>query len=208
MSFLTILPLAIVMVAGPQIISPIFLALGDNYRRVSRAYLAGVALAITLGVTVVYLVAKQLKVSAGSSEQATWVTVADWVIAVLLLYLMVRIFRTRGRRTEAPKWMGKLQTASPKFSFRLGFLLFIAMPTDVITMLTVGITLARDNSPWWQCVPFLLLTMLFAALPLLTVLLLGKRAQEILPEIRDWMNGNSWLVSEFVLGFFLAMMIL
>ena len=49
---LAILPLAIVMVAGPQIISAILLATSRDARRNSLAFVAGVALAITLGTLV------------------------------------------------------------------------------------------------------------------------------------------------------------
>ena len=47
MSFLTVLPLAFVMIAGPQIISATLLATGPDARRNSLALLAGAALAIT-----------------------------------------------------------------------------------------------------------------------------------------------------------------
>jgi small neutral amino acid transporter SnatA (MarC family) len=48
-SFLTVLPLAFVMIAGPQIISATLLATGPDARRSSLAFLAGAALAITAG---------------------------------------------------------------------------------------------------------------------------------------------------------------
>jgi small neutral amino acid transporter SnatA (MarC family) len=44
---LAALPMAIVMVAGPQIISAIFLATSDQARRNSVTFLLGVALATT-----------------------------------------------------------------------------------------------------------------------------------------------------------------
>jgi hypothetical protein len=45
--FLKILPMAIVMIAGPQILSAIFLATTASWQRNSAAYLAGAALSIT-----------------------------------------------------------------------------------------------------------------------------------------------------------------
>lgn len=42
------------------------------------------------------------------------------------------------------------------------------------------------------------------ALPIVVVLLFGQRALRVLPAIRDWMTSNSWVVSEIVIGFFLA----
>ena len=46
---------------------------------------------------------------------------------------------------------------------------------------------------------------MLAGIPLLLLLLLGRRAQTLLPEIRDWMTANSWIVSEILIAFFLAM---
>jgi small neutral amino acid transporter SnatA (MarC family) len=42
-----IIPMAFVMIAGPQILSAIFLATSENWRRNSAAYIAGAALSIT-----------------------------------------------------------------------------------------------------------------------------------------------------------------
>jgi len=103
--------------------------------------------------------------------------------------------------------MSRLQTADARLPFRLGLLLVQVMPTDLITMFTVGAYLARHHAPWWHSLPFLLLTLLLAGLPLLVLLLLGRRAQVLLPRLRDWMNTNSWMVSEVVIVFFLVLTI-
>jgi small neutral amino acid transporter SnatA (MarC family) len=50
---LRILPLAFVMIAGPQILSAIFLATSQHWH--TAAYLAGAALSITLVVSLAYL---------------------------------------------------------------------------------------------------------------------------------------------------------
>jgi hypothetical protein len=34
---------------------------------------------------------------------------------------------------------------------------------------------------------------------------LGERGQRLLPKIRDWMNDNSWIVSEIVIGLFIVL---
>jgi Sap, sulfolipid-1-addressing protein len=98
--------------------------------------------------------------------------------------------------------MGKLQTATPRFAFRLGLLLFLFMPTDLITTFTVGATLARNSESLLWAIPFVLLTAFFVAIPLLILLLLGHRADAILPKIREWMSDNSWVVSELVILLF------
>jgi Sap, sulfolipid-1-addressing protein len=55
--------------------------------------------------------------------------------------------------------------------------------------------------------PFVALTLLLLALPLLNVLAFGKRGRAFLPKVRDWMNANSWIVSEIVLVFFIVIVI-
>jgi len=45
------------------------------------------------------------------------------------------------------------------------------------------------------------------ALPALVVLVFGRRGRAFLPEARDWMNTNSWVVSELVLVFFILITI-
>jgi len=205
-NLLAVLPLAIVMVAGPQIISAILVATSQDARRNSLAFVAGVGLAITVGTMVAYWLTGLVKTSARGESEGTVGTVIDWLVIVLLVVLMVRIFARR-KNTDPPKWMGRLQTADARLSFRLGLLLFLVMPTDIITMLTVGAYLARHGDPWWHSLPFLLATLLLAGLPLLVLLLLGRRAQVLLPKLRDWMNTNSWVVSEAVIAFFLVLTI-
>jgi hypothetical protein len=199
-NLLTILPLAFVMVAGPQILSAIFLATSENWQRNSAAYLTGAALSITLIVSIAYLA------SSGAPRKGGSNTIVNVIVLVLLLAAMVYVFRTR-KTSEPPKWMGKLQTASPRFSFRLGFLLLGVFPTDILTSVAVGSYLSSHGDPWWHLLPFLALTLLFLALPALLLLTFGKRGQAFLPRARDWMNTNSWLVSEIVLVFFIAITI-
>jgi hypothetical protein len=103
--------------------------------------------------------------------------------------------------------MGKLQTATPKFAFTLGFLLLGFFPSDIVTSISVGARLGNHGDPWWHALPFVALTLLLLASPALGVLFLGKRAQVLLPKIRNWMNANSWIVSEVVIVFFIAIVI-
>lgn len=200
---LTALPLAVVMIAGPQIVSAIVLATSAQARRNSMAFLLGVALATTVGVTIAYVVARGAadKHARGGGGDAV-----DYVIIGLLLLLLVRVFLKR-KETKPPAWMGKLQTARPRFAFTLGLLLFLLMPTDIITMITVGTHFGHHGSPWWHTLIFVAVTVLLAGIPLITLLLLGQRGDIVLPKMRNWMQTNSWIVSEAVIVFFLGMTI-
>ena len=197
MNSLKILPMAFVMIAGPQILSAIFLATSENWRRNSAAYVAGAALSITAIVTVAYLAGRGA-LDAGSSHDTL-----DIVVLVLLVAAALHAFLTR-KTAEPPKWMGKLQTAHPRFSFTLGFLLLGVFPTDILTSWAVGSYLSNHGDSWWHYLPFVLLTVLFLALPSILLLAFGHRAQTFLPKARDWMAANSWVISEIVLVFFIV----
>ena len=205
MDFLTVLPLAFVMNAGPQIVSAIFLATSQNARRNSVAFLLGVATAATVGTGLTFLVIQAFG-SDDPSAQTSTNNAIDYVIIALLLLLVVRVYLRRNA-TEPPAWMGKLQTANPGFSFKLGLMLYLLMPTDIITMLTVGGYLANQDAPLWHALPFIGATVLIAGIPLLILLLMGDRAEVILPKMRNWMTTNAWVVNEVVIVFFLAISI-
>jgi Sap, sulfolipid-1-addressing protein len=191
--------MAVVMSAGPQIVTATFLATSQDAKRNSLAFLAGVAAATTIGVTVFFLLGSRI---AGKQDGGKdWL---DWVIIGLLVILVIRVYVKRNE-TEPPKWMGRLQRADARFAATIGFLLYLLMPTDLIAMATVGAYLARQGEPWWHSLGFVILTLLIAGLPFIVLLAMGGRAETLLPSIREWMNANSWIVNEAVLLFFLAM---
>src|SRR4029453_8929550 len=197
--FWTALPMAVVMSAGPQIVTATFLATSQDAKRNSLAFLAGVAAATTIGVTVFFLLGS--RIAGKQDEGKDWL---DWVIIGLLVILVIRVYVKRNE-TEPPKWMGRIQQGDARFSATIGFLLYLLMPTDLIAMATVGAYLARQGEPWGHSLGLVIFTLLIAGLPFIVLLAMGGRAETLLPSIRGWMNANSWIVNEAVLLFFLAM---
>ena len=189
--------MAFVMIAGPQILSAIFLGTSENWRRNSAAYLAGAVLSITAIVTIAYIVGSGFSDARASGDTLYIVVLALLVAAGLHTFL-------KRKEGEPPKCMGKLQTASPRFSFRLGFLLLGVFPSDILTSWAVGTYLATHGHPWWHYLPFVLFTLLLLGLPAIMILMFGQRAQAFLPKARDWMSTNSWGVSEVVIVFFVV----
>jgi Sap, sulfolipid-1-addressing protein len=199
----TVLPLAFVMIAGPQIISAVFFATSESWGRSSAAYVLGAMVSIAIVVTVGYLLAEVIGDDGGDDSGLGAV---DYVILALLLFAIVHTFRSR-EESEPPKWMGKLQSATPRFALVLGFLLLGFFPSDIVTSLTVGGHLAGNGDPLTYALPFLFLTLLLLASPALLVVALGHRARVLLPKVRNWMNQNSWIVSEVVLAFFVVIIL-
>ncbi|MBX7269786.1 GAP family protein [Micromonospora sp. Llam7] len=205
MNFLTLLPLAVVMIAGTQLVAAVFFASSDRPRPASLGYLAGAAIVVGGGTTLAWLAARLFKINFGDGGRGAIERGIDWLVLVLLAVLAVVVFRRR--RSGPPGWMGRLQHAGPAYALKVGLLLFLAMPADDLTMVTVGASAARHDLPWWHLLPFVLLTLALLALPLLALLLLGHRAAGVLPRIRDWANSHSWLVSEAVIAFFVVITI-
>ncbi len=201
MTLSAILPLAFVMIAGPQIVSAFFMATSSDWAKTSLAYLIGAAIAVTTVVTLAYLAARGATSAAGPDGASTVGHVIDTIVLVLVLVLMAHVYLTR-HTSKPPKWMGHLQEARPRFAFMLGLALLGLFPTDILSSITVGLHVARHGGAWWQYLPFVALTVLLLALPAIGVVVLGDRADRLLPSIRDWMTQKAWLVSEIVLVFF------
>ena len=200
MSFFTLLPMAFVMIAGPQFLTAIFLATSESWRTTSAAFLVGATLAIAVVVTLAFSLA-----TAADHHGASHHTL-DLSVLGLLLAAMTHTFLSR-KTAHTPKWMGKLGSATPRTAFTLGVLLLGLFPTDILTSVSIGIYLRAHGDPLWHALGFIGLTVLFLALPVLLLLALGARATKLLPEIRDWMTTNAWVVNEIVLAFFVALVI-
>jgi hypothetical protein len=199
-SFFTLLPMAFVMIAGPQILPAVVLSTTERWRSDSAAFLLGAALSISIVVTVAYLVATGAD-HAGASHRSL-----DIAVLVLLLAAMIHAYLKRAE-SKPPKWMSKLASATPRVSFTLGFLLLGVFPTDILTSASIGIYLRAHHDPWWHCLGFITLTLFLLALPALLLVSLGSRANELLPKIRDWMTTNAWVVNEIVFAFFIVLVI-
>lgn len=206
---LQILPLAITMMAGPQILSAIILVTTPKPVKVSVPFLAGVAIAATGGVLVALAVAGLLgnSVSLGDpSDSRSIGNLIQYLFVGLLIALSVKSYV--GRETsEPPMWLGALQNADRKLALRTGLLLIFLMPSDVIIMLTVGFNLAQNDAGLIAALPFIAATVLVAALPLLFYLLFRRRAQRLMPKVRNWMSTHSWLVNIIVYAVFIVLVL-
>jgi threonine/homoserine/homoserine lactone efflux protein len=203
---LQILPLAITMMAGPQIMSAIIFVTAPKALRVSVPFLAGVAIATTVGVIITTTVASLLSLG-DPSDSGSSGHIIQYVLVGLLVALAVKNYL--GRETvEPPRWLGALQSADARRAFITGLLVILLMPSDIIIMLTVGTNLAQNNAGLVAALPFIGATVLVAALPLLFFVLFHRRAQQFMPKVRDWMNTHSWLVNIIVCVVFIALIVL
>ena len=206
---LTVLPLAITMNAGPQIMSAIIFITASKPLKLSAYFLAGVVIAVTAGVTITYTVATTLgnSISLGDpSNSGSLGNIIQYLLVGLLVFLSIKNYV--GRETiEPPGWLGALQNAKPRTAFTTGLLLLSVFPSDFVVLMTVGVNLAQQNASLLSAVPFVLATIFIAALPVLSYLLFRRRAQRLMPKVRDWMNTHSWLVNIIVYIIFIILIL-
>jgi hypothetical protein len=204
---LKVLPLAITMMAGPQIMSDIIFLTGEKPIRKAIAFVIAVGLATTAGVAAAFGLVSLLGIDLGSdSDNGSTGHVIQYALVALLVLAAIRNY-VRRETVKPPKWLGALQEADERKAFTTGLLVILLMPSDIVVMLTVATNLEQTGSGFVDALPFLGATVLVAALPLLMFLLFGQRARTAMPKLRDWMNNNAWLVNVIVCGIFILLIL-
>jgi len=89
----------------------------------------------------------------------------------------------------------------------MGLLLYSIFPSDFVVLLTVGQYMAKNKLHYYSIFPFFALTLLIAAIPLLSFLLFRKRAEQVMPRIQTWLDTNGWIINEVVIVFFIVMLL-
>ena len=200
---LQILPLALIMVMGPQILTAIFLVTSKEPVKNSVAMLLGVLLAASLSILIwfgLYDIVN-IKPPSGSGPST-----ADYVVADLLALAGIHTFLGRGH-ASVPKWMTAMQEAEPRRAFSLAFLLILLMPTDIVAVISTVHWLHDGHLNVLHAWPLVAATLVLMALPIAAFLLLGRRAREAMPGIRDWLTTNAWVVNLIVIVYFIYQLV-
>ena len=201
-----ILPLAITMMAGPQILSAVIFATSDKPYQTSSFFVAGVATGTTVGLIIAMALAGVFGDQLGGGEPSSTAQYVQIGLVGLLILASLGTYRKRDS-IEPPKWLGALQKAAPPRAFLVGAALVMFFPSDVAVLLTSGVHLQANGHGLSAAVPFIALTTLIAALPLIALLLFRKRAVTAVPAFRRWMNQNTWLVNIIVYLIFIYLIL-
>jgi hypothetical protein len=187
------------MVMGPQILTAIFLVTSREPVKNSIAMVIGVVLAACISLAIWFGIVKAVGID---PKEGGGPTTADWIVAGLLALAAIHTFLGRGT-ASVPKWMTALQEAEPKRAFTLAFLLILLMPTDIVAVISTANWLHDNDKDLLHGWPLIAATTLLMALPFLAYLLLGHRARNAMPRIRDWLTSNAWLVNIVVIVYFI-----
>ena len=193
---LKVLPLAITMMAGPQIMAAIVLVTTRQPVRVSMAFVFGVLVATVAGVAITrgiftLIGGHSLNSPSGSGLAGN---IIQYVLIGLLIVLALRNYIKRAT-IKPPKWLEALMEANPRRALETGLLVILLMPSDIVVLLTVGAHLVQHHVGLGGALPFVGATVLIAALPLLVLVLFHRRAERAMPGIRTWVTAHSWLVN-------------
>ena len=206
---LQVLPLAVTMIIGPGLVADIILVTALRPVRLCLAFIVGVSIAVTVGVLITSTLATLLDSAVSLGDASSSGSIGKIIQYLIVGLLIVRSIQAYARRktSEQPGWMGALQNADGKLAFKMGLLLIFLMPSDIAIMITVGVNLAHNDAGLLAALPFIAATVLVAALPLLFYLLFRRRAQRVMPSVRNWMNTHSWLVNIVVYVVFIVIIL-
>jgi threonine/homoserine/homoserine lactone efflux protein len=193
-----VLALALVVTISPLNIIPAILLLFTRKPRANAvSFLVGFIAGVAAMLALLVIIARAVDLSP-SSDHATWVGFLKLALGVYLIVAAVRKFRARpsvGEQGSMPKWMDGITSYTPARSLGAGFGLGALNPKNVIVGLAVAVTItSADLSNGQQiatCAIYVLVAILGVAAPILVMLFLGDRAQEVLSEWRTWLGHNS-----------------
>ena len=197
-----LLPTAVGVMLSPLPIVGVILMLLSNKARVNGpmfllGWLAG--LAIVVGAVVAFVNPDKLNKSGG--EPSTLNGILHLALGVLLLLLAVKQLKGRpkkGEDSEMPKWMAKMQDASPIFAFGMGAFLSGLNPKNLIFDIAAAAAIvAGDLSSSQQIVAvvvFMVLASLTIGIPVLWFLIAGESAKAKLDVLRGYLVQYNWVI--------------
>ncbi len=196
-----VLPFAIGVAISPIPIIAVILVLFSARARVNGPlFLIGWVVGVSVVAAVVYLIADATDVGTDrdASDRSHWIKLG---LGVLLVLLAIRHWRKRpapGEAPAAPKWMTAIDTLTPVKTGGLGVLLSAVNPKNLALSLAAGASLAQANVPTGEATAGLIVFVLIAsagiAVPVVSYLVGGERAAQMLEGWRTWLSVHNTAV--------------
>ena len=206
MTGVSILPLALTVMLGPQILVAILLVTTKKPVQSSLVYILAVTLTIICTTTLAYFIISISgihHVSHGGGKGS----ILKYILVGLLAFAMIRTFINRKKLTAMPKWMSNITTSSLKRIFVIGVMLIAFVPTDIAMALTVGGFIVHSNGVLSDAIPFFSLVTLIASIPLIMFLSMGKRGEQNMERINTWLNSHGWVVNMIIYPLFIYLLL-
>lgn len=204
MTDIAILPLALTVMLGPQILVGMLLITRKDPIKSSLVYIFAVVSTLILTTYIYYSISNVVGFQEASIGDRPLV---KYFLVVLFMVLIIRSIMNRNKITEPPKWMQGITTSSLGKIYIIGLCLIAFMPTDIAIAFTVGNLLNNESSPFLDAFPFFGAVFTIALLPLCIYFLLGKAGPKYLDKVNIWLNTHGYIINVIVLTFFIFLLI-
>jgi threonine/homoserine/homoserine lactone efflux protein len=200
------LPSAVGVAISPIPIVAVVLMLVSARGRVNGpAFLVGWWVGVAAVGAIMLLVAGGADASE-EGEPATWASVLELVLGVLLLLVAVKQWRGRsheGEEAETPKWMSALDRFTPPKAAGAGVLLSGLNPKNLLLTVAGAAAIAQAGISTGQqvvaLVVFVLIASIGVAVPIVIYFGLGDRAGPLLERLKGWMARNNAVIMAVLL---------
>jgi threonine/homoserine/homoserine lactone efflux protein len=200
------LPSAVGVAISPIPIVAVVLMLVSARGRVNGpAFLVGWWVGVAFVGAIMLLVAGDADASE-EGEPATWVSVLELVLGVLLLLVALKQWRERpheGEEAETPKWMSALDRFAPSKAAGAGVLLSGLNPKNLLLTVAGAAAIAQAGISTGQqivaLVVFVLIASIGVAVPIVIYFALGDRAGPLLERLKSWMARNNTVIMAVLL---------
>jgi len=201
------LPLAFGVALSPvPIIAVVLMLTTQRARSNGPAFVLGWLVGLGLVGALVLLLADP----AGASDEgqpATWVSWLELLLGVLLLLVAVRQFRGRphdGEGAPLPKWMGAIDRFTTGKAVGGGAALAGANPKNLLLAVGGAAAIAGTGIPGGQqavaYAVFAVIGTLGVGVPVVLYFAMGKRSEELLGGLKDWMGQHNAVIMAVLCG--------
>ena len=196
-----VLPLAVVAALSPfPIIAVVLMLATPRARTNGPAFLLGWIVGFTAVGTIVLLASSGIDAT-DDGEQATWVSLLELALGLLLVALAVKQWRGRPRgdaTAELPKWMQSVDHFHPPKAAVMGVLLSAVNPKNLVLTVAAAATIAASGiDAGEQAIAlaiFIFVGTLGVGTPLVMFFVLGERSAKLLDELKSWMAANNTVI--------------
>jgi threonine/homoserine/homoserine lactone efflux protein len=196
-----VLPLAVVAALSPfPIIAVVLMLATPRARTNGPAFLLGWIVGITAVGTIVLLVSSGVDAT-DDDGQATWVSLLELALGLLLVALAVKQWRGRPRGdtvAELPKWMESVDHFQPPKAAAMGVLLSAANPKNLVLTVAAAAAIAGTGIDAGDeaiaLAIFIIVATLGVGTPVVMYFVLGERSAKVLGELKSWMAANNAVI--------------
>jgi threonine/homoserine/homoserine lactone efflux protein len=205
------LPSAVGVALSPFPIVAVVLMLVTQRGRVNGpAFVIGWLVGLAIVGAIVLSVAKGADASEDGAP-ATWVSVLELILGVLLLLVALKQWRGRpheGDEVATPKWMGALDKFTPVKAAGAGVLLSALNPKNLLLTVAAATAIAQTGIAVGEQIVAYIVFMIIATVgvgaPVVIYFAMGDRSRDLLERLKNWMvmhNAVIMGVIVLIIGF-------